>query len=139
MKIKKISKNKFILILEKGEDILVSIKDFAEKQKINSGSFTGIGALDQVEIGYFDLKTNKYNFADIQTPVEILSLIGNITKKDNSPFVHAHITLGNDNFKAEGGHLRKSRVSLTCEIILEAYTKEIKRKLDKKTGVNQID
>lgn len=49
--------------------------------------------------------------------MEVGSLIGNLTIKENNPYFHIHAVLGDRNLKAISGHLSKLIVFPNCEII----------------------
>ncbi|NMR96542.1 DNA-binding protein, partial [Vibrio parahaemolyticus] len=53
--------NKFIVRLNKGEEIVQKIKDLVEKENIKLGSIIGIGAVDIATIGLFDTNTKEYH------------------------------------------------------------------------------
>ena len=42
----------FVLRLEQGDDILKTLKDFAEKQRIRAAFFEGIGSLYRAKLGH---------------------------------------------------------------------------------------
>lgn len=129
----------FCLRLDKGEEIVSSLTTFCKKHKITSGSLYGIGATNNVILGCFELKQKKYKYKTIKKSLEILSLVGNISSLDNSPFIHAHIVVSADNFCTYGGHLKCCVVSLTCEIYLTAYDCKIKRLPNKNLGISILN
>ncbi len=135
MKWKK-TEDSYIIKLEKGDEIIKSITEFCKKQEIKAGFLSGIGALDEVTIGIFDIKTKKYSFKTIKEDLEILSLNGNISSLNESPFIHLHIILSDEQMKAFGGHLKKGIISITGEILLIKSKKSIKRNKDIFSGLN---
>jgi len=70
--------------------------------------------------------------------MEVLSLIGNITKKENNLFCHAHTALSSKKFNALGGHVKELYVNPTMEIYLKVFKKEVKRFFDPKTRLHLI-
>ena len=69
--------------------------------------------------------------------MEILSLIGNISLKDDKPFVHAHITLADQEGRAWGGHLAEGTKVFAGEFVIQEYLTEkpLVRHLDEETGL----
>ena len=138
----KVNKNEIsevlIIKLEKGEDLLETLNSIVERENIEAGFFTGIGALSKVRIGIFI--QGKYEEITIEDELEIVSLLGNISLKDGKPFVHAHITVSKKGGEAFGGHLLPgSIISVTCEIFLVRLKNPIKREFDKELKLYLLD
>jgi predicted DNA-binding protein with PD1-like motif len=140
MKYQSLSPNKeYCVRLDKHDEIISSLTNFCITHKIKNAVFSGIGATNSLTIGSFDLKTKKYENINIKKPLEILSLVGNVSLVNGSPFVHAHVVVGKDDFKTLGGHLRHCVVSLTCEIYLLTYKNKINRSPNKSLGISILD
>ena len=137
MKIFKANDGKMLVRLEKGEEIMESLKKIA-KEHCPVGSFSGIGALSPVEIGYYNMKeyvTKEFNQLNTY---EVLSLQGNIAKGEE-PFIHAHIQCSGSDYCVFGGHLVKGIVSVTMEIAFIPIGASITRKKDKKTDLQLLE
>jgi len=130
LKVKKNEISEVLVIkLEKGEDVLETLNTIVEKENIEAGFFTGIGALNKVKMGIFI--EGKYEEIIIEDELEIVSLLGNVSLKDGKPFVHAHIIVSKRDGSAFGGHLLPgSIISVTCEVFLIKLKKPIKRGFD---------
>lgn len=137
MKVIKIE-DAYLVILKKGEEVIKTLTDFCVENKINSGFVSGIGAVEDIKIGYFDEKKKEYIYLDIEESCEVLSMTGDISLKDEKPFLHLHIVLGKKDFNAIGGHLFKAVVSATLEVFILTYKKEFIRKFDDETGLYLI-
>jgi len=138
MKSKKIEFG-FILRLEKGEEIVSTLLKFLEDKKISSGYFTGIGAVSEVELGHYSLKSKEYSKKSFKEPFEIVSLIGNIAVMNGKKYVHSHIAISDKSMNVKAGHLTKALVAATCEINLIDLKTEISRKFSKEIGLNLLD
>lgn len=66
-------------MLEKGEDIVECITNFADDQDLTFTSVSGIGACDDVVLKFFNLTTKQYEEKHITEPLELTSLLGNIS------------------------------------------------------------
>ena len=66
---------------------------------------------------------------------ELTSLTGNITTKNDAPFVHAHVTISDEDCNAYGGHLFAATITATCEIMLNISYKPIYRKKCNEVGL----
>jgi predicted DNA-binding protein with PD1-like motif len=128
---------KIIGRLAKGDDLLATLEKLAEKYGISLGEVSAIGAVSQARIGYYNQAERQYYYLDLARPLEILSLIGNISLKDGKLMVHAHITLGDQDGQAFGGHLAPGTLVFACEFTIQEYrsTKALVRQMDDPTGL----
>jgi predicted DNA-binding protein with PD1-like motif len=123
-----------------GDDILERLNDLARNNQISAGSFTAIGAAQKAILGYY-VGEGQHSPISVQGPLEIVSCVGNVSIKDNRPFVHAHITLSDKEGKAYGGHLMPgTTVGATFEVTLSVYDEmKLVRKLDQITKLPLLD
>ena len=129
----------FAVIFEKGDEVIETLRRFANEQRLLASHFTAIGALSNVVIGFFDPAKKQYKRIPIREQVEVLSLTGGITFEGDVPKIHAHIVLGKADGTAYGGHLLEGHVFPTIELILVESPKYLQRRLDKETGLALID
>jgi predicted DNA-binding protein with PD1-like motif len=129
---------RYILRIDKGEEVFSSLLEFADRQNVLAAAFQGIGACGEVEMGDFDLKTKTYNKHTIKENLEIISLIGNIAVLDNKPALHAHGSFGRPDLSVLGGHVFKVVVSVTCEIFLIKLDGDLQRNPDKDSNLNLL-
>ncbi|MBC8589001.1 PPC domain-containing DNA-binding protein [Paratissierella segnis] len=130
--------NKYVVRLEKGEEIVSSLKELSRKEKISLGRISGIGAVGEVEIGYFETKIKEYHSKVLKGDMEILNLNGNISEMNNEVYLHLHITIADDNLNAVGGHLNSAIISATGEIVIDVIEGKVDRELDEDIGLNLI-
>ncbi|MCP4050115.1 MAG: DNA-binding protein [bacterium] len=130
------SGRKFILSIEKGEEIVYTLKHFCIKQNIKSGFFTGIGATNKFSIGLFKTSTREYISKEFSGDHEISNLTGNISIMNKELYLHIHITLANDKYQAYGGHLNQATVSGACEIIIDPVDDTLEREFNNMAGLN---
>ncbi len=131
--------NRWLIRLEKGEEIIKSIMSFSEKNRVLSASLIGIGATDKFSLSIYDTGLNEYIEKEYEGDYEITSLVGNISLYENRPALHIHITLGDRNNVAVGGHLNYAFISGTCEIVVDEFSAHIERKFDEKSGLKLLD
>jgi len=91
--------------LEHGVDLYKGLLQIIEKEGIKAGMVTGIGAVSKANIAYLNQSTKEYQTKEYNEGLEIVSLHGNISLKDEKVFLHLHATLSDKNFHAIGGHL----------------------------------
>ena len=137
MKFKKF-KNKWIVRIDKGEEVIQTIKKVCEDNKIKLGSISGIGAADRVTIGLFNTKNKQYQSQELIGDYEITNLSGNISTMNGEIYLHLHIGLSDSKYNAYGGHLTSAVISGTGEIIIEEIEGEIEREFNKEVGLNLL-
>ena len=70
--------------------------------------------------------------------MEITSLAGNVSTKNNEIYLHLHVNLSNNKFESIGGHLNEAIISATCEIIIITIDGSVDRYFDKEIGINLL-
>ena len=131
----KINNDRLFISLQTGDELIKSITDVLIKEKINSGIINGIGAINKVELGFYNLEFKEYNRKLFSKDYELTSLMGNITLKDDNPFIHVHINISDDNFNVFGGHLFSAFTAANAEIIILLNDENIRRELDEDVGL----
>ena len=138
MKALKVSDNTFFIRLEEGEDIFQTVSTFIINHNIVSGEIRGIGSLKQYSLGYYD--GEKYLANSEKEHVELVSLQGNISLKDGSPFPHMHAIISKKDGSCKGGHVMENNiVSYVVELIITEFKEKVYRKEDEKTGLSLWD
>lgn len=128
----------YVVRLNKGEEVIESLKKLCRNENIELAEVTGLGASDLVEIGVFNVNTKEYNTKVFEGMFEITSLVGNVTRKDLEVYLHIHINFGDEDGIVKGGHLVKSRISATSEIIVRKINGNVGRKLSDEIGLNLL-
>ena len=131
--------DKFVIRLEKGEEVISCLKELCKKENIRLGEITGLGAANLVEIGVFNVNTKEYNTKVFEGIYEITSLVGNVTEKDGEVYLHIHINFGDEEGRVLGGHLVRAIISATSEIIVSKIDGTAGRKLSDEIGLNLLD
>ena len=123
--------------LERGSDLYNSITRIVQENNIRIGRVTGIGAVQKAVIAYYDQKQMKYHDIELDEPMEIVSLYGNISLKDGKPFVHAHTVLGDERGNAKGGHLLPGGTPVfACELTIDEFEgPNLERVFDEGSGL----
>lgn len=129
----------YLLKPEVGEEVISAVKGLALERGFKSGSVCGIGGVEAVVLGYYDLDTKTYLKKELQGRYEMVSLVGNVSMLDGEPFVHAHAVVSGPDMVALGGHLFEATVAVTAEIYLWGSPTIVTRSLDDKVGLNTLD
>lgn len=107
-----------VLILEPGDELHAAVGAVARELAIEGGFVNGIGAVDQIELGYFRLPEKVYDRRLVRERVEVVALNGNLGRRDGEPFLHAHGVFAGADFAAFGGHVFRAVASITVEILI---------------------
>lgn len=133
-----IDKDTIYLRIDKGEEVCSSLLKIAKELNINSASISGLGASNEFTVGVFDLDKKEFIGNNFKTEYEITNLTGNLSLKDNLPYLHLHGTFANLK-EVVGGHVTKCIISLTAEMVIKKTSKKIDRIFDNETGLNLWD
>lgn len=139
MKYLHVNPSRYWVVLEKGEEILETIKDLAIKENIKGGSISGIGTLKDPVLGFFDLGKKEYDKREMKGDFELLALNGNISMFEGDTVVHIHTLISDSEFRSFGGHLFRGEITGTGELIIETLKEEINRKHNASENLNLID
>ena len=131
--------NKYFVRMDKGEEILASLKKFCLQERITLAEVKALGAVDDFTVEK-RFHANHYEF-----PAEIVSLWGTITTKDGGYYAHIHMSAGDKEGRVFGGHLSEARVSATCEMIVDDISEGstngfvVERKFNEEIGLNLFE
>lgn len=108
--------------LATGCDLYEGITDLARRNGIVTGRVTGLGAVQKAKLAFYDQKTMRYADIDVNEPMEIVSLYGNISLKEGASFLHVHVFLSDERGNGKGGHLLPGGTPVfACELTIEEY------------------
>jgi len=133
------SADKALIVVPKGEKLVATLTREVSELGLKGGLVSGLGALIDVELGYYHLHEKNYlrkTFSEMD--YELISLTGNISLKEGSPYIHVHAALGDDQFRVFGGHLFEATVAVTAEISIIPLGKMPVRELDPRLGLATI-
>lgn len=127
-----------LLRIDRGEEIIETVKRVAEKERIRLASVEALGAVDDFTVGVYDVAAKRYDSRTFTGAFEIVSLVGTITEKDGAFYQHLHMSAGNRDCEVFGGHLNRAVVSVTCEMVIRVLSGAVDRAPDPETGINLI-
>ncbi len=127
---------RFVGRLPHGKDLIGSIEDFCIESAIQMATFSVMGAVSSATMGAYDQKQHVYVTFTENTPMEVVTCVGNVSLKDQAPVIHAHIVLGDEHGKIIGGHLFSDTILFAGEMDLqELVGKPMERVYDRTTGL----
>jgi len=120
------------------QELIAEISRYCDEHQISSGIVIGIiGSLRNAKLNYLTKLPGKYQGIDYQGPLEIVCAQGSIALKDNSPIIHIHIQLSQQD-TCHGGHLVTAKVFSTAEVTIGELDYQLLRQLDNYTGLNEL-
>ena len=129
-------KRTFMGQLQYGADLLESLTQIVQRENIRLGRISALGATTHAVVAYYDQDTKQYNPMEFGGGMEILNLHGNVSLRDEKPFVHIHILLGDREGKVFGGHVMPGTKLFACEVFIEELEgEELVRGKDERTGL----
>lgn len=130
--------NVYVVRLDRGELVVDKLQELVQKEHISLAKIEGLGAADFLKAGLYDVETREFKCKEFHEPLEILSLIGNVTVMDGKPYFHIHIAVSDEQQRAWGGHLKEARIGGTGEIFLTVLDGTVGRMQDRigNTGLN---
>ncbi|MBN1280464.1 MAG: DNA-binding protein [Candidatus Thermoplasmatota archaeon] len=131
--------NKVFVRIDKGEEVVDSLKKVCTQLDISLGTIIGIGAANQLTIGLLNTRTHHYDSQEFTGDHEIIPLCGNITTMNGEVYLHLHVNVCNAAHQSFGGHLSKAVVSVTCEAVIDVIEGTVNRVVDTRLGVNLLD
>lgn len=127
---------RFVFRLPPGSDLLQSIQAFCQERSIAVASFQLIGAVRSARIAFYDQGHKRYGELAIDRAMEIVSCSGNVSLRDGQPFVHAHISLADEEGHSLGGHLLPGTIVFVAEVdVQELRGEPLLRTPDQETGL----
>lgn len=125
-----------VIRIDKGEEIIQSLRLAAEKEQVRLATVEALGAVDDFTVGVFDTVEKQYHANHFSGAFEIVSLTGTVTTQDGKFYAHLHMSAGDREGKVFGGHLNSATVSATCEMVVRVLDGEVERQFDEKVGLN---
>lgn len=127
--------DRIVVRLDPGEEVLESLEKLRETYDIESGFLIGIGAVDHVVLGHYNVTEQEYTEEEFSGQYEVTSFLGNIGPDK----IHTHIQLGTESFESLGGHCSGATVSGTFEVVVILGETPLTHRRDEQTGLDVFD
>jgi len=129
----------WMLRLPVGAKLPGALAEFCRDRELPSATAQGIGALRDVELGYWDVGTRSYRRTRLEGSWELLHLWSDVAEWDGAFFAHTHVVLSGPDFSARGGHLFEGTVSVTAELRVWDTGKPLRRRMHEDVGLHLLD
>lgn len=124
-----------VVRLDPGDHVLTELKRLRDEHDLDGAFFSGIGAVDRVTLGHYDVSEQEYSEETFDGQFEVVAFNGNIGPDK----VHAHIAVGRDDFSTLSGHCSGARVSGTFEVVVWRTGVKLSHRPDRDTGLDVFD
>ena len=122
--------------LESGVDLVEEIERVCAEHDVRAAWVSAIGAVRHASFAYYEQDERRYLELESSEHHEITGFIGNVSIRDDRPFLHAHATFCARSGAAVGGHLLRGCEVFAAEItIREMMGVELTRTPDEVSGL----
>ncbi len=112
----------FVGRLATGSDLVKGIEVFCAEHGILAAQVTVIGAVRHARYAYYEQDDHRYRELDSATHHEIVGFTGNVSLRDDKPFLHAHATFADADGATVGGHLLPGCEVFAAEVMIRELT-----------------
>ena len=120
----------YLMVLRQGDDVFARLEALAERERIASASFVGMGFLAEVTFGFYDFGKKAFDPKTFRQ-VELTNMTGTIAWQNGRPSIHAHGVVAGADFEAVGGHLLALEVGTgSLEITVVLHPAQLERIVD---------
>ncbi|MGH2382623.1 MAG: PPC domain-containing DNA-binding protein [Candidatus Limnocylindria bacterium] len=126
----------FVGRLETGSDLVKEIERFCAEHGIMAAQVTVIGAVRHARYAYYEQGARRYRELESGSHHEIVGFVGNVSLRDDRPFLHAHATFADADGATVGGHLLPGCEVFAGEVMIrELGNVSLVRQHDEETGL----
>lgn len=129
----------YAVIFAKGDEVMSGLTAFAVREKLTSGWFTAIGALQSAKFGWFDESRKAFRDIKVDHQVELVSLIGDVGLANGTPAIHAHGSVALSDGQLRGGHLLEAVAWPTLELFFTTTNVTLIKEHDEETDLFLFD
>ncbi|TMK73867.1 MAG: DUF296 domain-containing protein [Actinobacteria bacterium] len=129
---------RYLLVLDRGDELMAKVKSFAESERLRAAEFTGIGAVSSAKLAAFDPDTREYVY--VPDPNGRITLPGGADPA-NPPAerqLHVHCVLSDESGATTAGHVFELVIRPTCEVFLTESAEHVARGEDPDSGLPVI-
>lgn len=116
-----------VLRLDPGEEVVATLRRFAERNGLTAGVITGLGSVDAITLGFLDVAAEEYLKRRFEERMEVASLTGSLSVEDDHVHVHLHAVVAPREFLAYAGHVHEATVGAALEVYVSALPIRLER------------
>lgn len=127
--------DRFQLRLESGERVREALKTLMQDRDVGYATVNGLGAVRWVRLSYWNADTKEYETREVEEQMEVVSLVGNATRREGKPALHLHVALGRKDLSLLGGHFNDAVAHPTVELWVQREQGVVRRAQDEQSGL----
>jgi predicted DNA-binding protein with PD1-like motif len=126
----------FVGRLATGSDLVEEIERHCAEHAVVAAEVSVIGAVRRANFAYYEQAEQRYRELASETHHEITGFVGNVSVRDDRPFLHAHATFADADGATVGGHLLPGIEVFAAEVVIrELLDVSLVRRHDAETGL----
>lgn len=131
----------FVVRVDEGEEAVSTLRDFLAEHNILGGYFVAWGAFKRLKLAFQRPTEHGYepDTRTFEQQLEVASLLGNIACSDGKPMVHAHLTVGDEEYRSYSGHLLEGTVRPMLEVFVTPFPRELRRTWNEQRQLAMLD
>ncbi|MDH6253788.1 putative DNA-binding protein with PD1-like motif [Chryseobacterium sp. H1D6B] len=129
----------YIVSVKDRSSIVETLTDFVTAQNIKAGQITGIGAVSEATLRFFQPSSKQYVDKKFSEQMEISNISGNVSELEGKPLLHLHITLGRQDYTALAGHLLDAEIRGAGEFFFYPLNTAVIKTKNEEAGINFYD
>ncbi|PWN71552.1 DNA-binding protein [Chryseobacterium phosphatilyticum] len=129
----------YIVSINNHSNVVEALTDFIQNQRIYAGEVTGIGAVSEATLRFFNPIKKNYVDKTFNEQMEISNISGNVSEIAGKQTLHLHITLGREDYTALAGHLLEAKISGAGEFIFYPLDTRMVKTKNEDIGINFYD
>lgn len=127
-----------VVRMDVGDEILACLMAVCQKERVQLATISGLGAVNEVELGLFDPAEKQYYGNQFARNMEVVSFAGNVTTLDGEVYLHCHMSVADAEGAVVGGHLKRAVISATGEFFILPLSGSVQRRFSDEVGLNLL-
>jgi len=133
-----VGEREYLVVLDRDEEVIASLLEFAAAKGIDGGWVQGLGSLKDIELGFYELEKRIYLKRRFDEDMELGSLQGNLARAGKDRVLHAHAVVSGTELIAFTGHLFEAKIAVTAEFHVRDFGVRVERSEVKSVGLRLI-
>ncbi len=125
----------FVAGMDHGADWREELEGLAADADVDAGFFLALGAVQDVELFYYDQERKEYDSMVFDEPLEVAACVGNVSWLSGERFAHTHAVCSRADGSTVAGHLNRGTV-FAGEVYLREFDIHLEREHDETTDLD---
>jgi hypothetical protein len=135
---RRVGDREHLVVLGKDEKVVAALVRFAADHGIRGGWVSGLGAVSDAELGWYDLPRRIYLKRRFPEDMELTGAQGNLAMHGSDPVLHLHASLSGPELISLSGHLFEATVAASAEFLVKDFGVRVDRAEAPEVGLRLI-